>query len=79
MKVYDTLSTTEQQWYELLKAGIENREESFVCEGFVEPEWMNRILKAILTDNPQLFWFQGKWKREQRQKTIAAAKRLLRW
>ena len=69
MKLYDNLSRIEKQWYEMLKAGMENREEVFFCEGTVQPEWMNRILKAILVDNPQLFWFQGKWRLEQRQDT----------
>jgi len=67
MKVYDNLNRIEQHWYELLKEGIEKREEVFFCEGTVQPEWMNRILKSILVDNPQLFWFQGKWRLEQRQ------------
>ena len=67
MKVYDGLNEIEKSWYEMLKWGIEERQTSFSCEGLVSPEWINFILKAILVDNPQLFWFQGKWNLENRQ------------
>jgi len=67
MKAYDGLEYIEQQWYEMLKWGIQERKNSFSCEGLVNPEWINHILKAILVDNPQLFWFQGKWRLENRQ------------
>lgn len=67
MKDYEGLNEIEKQWYEMFKWGIEERKPSFSCEGPVNPEWINRILKAILVDNPQLFWFQGKWNLENRQ------------
>lgn len=60
MTARDFLSSEEQRLlYDCLLGVLMARAPSVPIPA--DPEQINRILKAVLTDHPELFWFEGKW------------------
>ncbi|MBQ8238738.1 MAG: hypothetical protein IJZ39_11395 [Oscillospiraceae bacterium] len=59
MLAYDTLDGEMQKEYLSLRKMLLLRQQKLpVTMGL---EAINRILKAVLTDDPRIFWFSGKW------------------
>lgn len=58
---YNQLSDKEQKIYVKTEAAIKRYEKYLLLE--VPPTIMNRIFKAVLMDCPEIFWFEGKWKK----------------
>lgn len=59
---YNQLSDKEQKIYLKTEAAIKRYETLILLE--VSPTVMNKIFKAILIDCPDIFWFEGKWKKD---------------
>ena len=55
--------------YDALRSGISALTPSVLLPKTALCE-VNRTLKAILTDNPQFFWFTGKWGMRQNADTM---------
>ena len=57
------LNPKQQKMYHLLRKALFQYEQTIPASGIDAAE-MNTVLKAVLTDTPDLFWFEGKWKYE---------------
>ncbi len=56
------LDHTDREIYDFICAQIrECREEFSVCS---DRDTVHRVIKAIMLDDPELFWFDGKWRAE---------------
>lgn len=54
-------SELERQLYNSILNGI-NLHKPAISIGYVNPDIVNKVIKTVLNDNPEIFWFEGKWK-----------------
>lgn len=57
------LDPKQQCFYEIVREAIAKHEQWIPIKGLTVSE-VNSVLKAVLTDTPDFFWFEGKWSME---------------